>query len=95
MTLDRRTFLMGGCAAATVGALVSLNAVAAVGQVAAAGQPAAAAPLSAAAAGQAAGFDLRILGWDRDDGVNGPRTPSSPDATSWIAIDQQWRGTWH
>ena len=93
MTLDRRTFLIGGCATPTGGALLSLSAVAPVAQAADTEQPAAAPPI-AAAAGQAAGFDLRIVGWDRDDGVNGPRT-SSPDASSWIAIDQQWRGNWH
>ena len=94
MTIDRRTFLVGGCAAATGGALVSLSAIAAVGQVAGAEQPAAATPMAAAAGGQP-GFELRIVGWDREDGVNGPRAPSSLDGASWIAIDQQWRATWH
>ena len=89
MTIDRRTFLVGGCAASTVGALGCLSAVAAVGQVGSAEAPAAAAPMAAAAVGQPA-FDLRILGWDDANG----REPSS-DGISWIAIDQQWRGNWH
>lgn len=93
MTVNRRTFLAGGCAAATGGALISLSAVAAVGQIAGTQQAAVAAPVAAAGA-QTTGIDLRIVGWDQDDGMSGPRT-SSPDATTWIVIDQQWRGTWH
>ena len=84
MPIDRRTFLVGGCAAATGGALVSLSAVAG------AEQPAAAAPMAAAAVGQP-GFDLRIVGWDDANG----REPWSGDGASWIAIDSQWRATWH
>jgi len=90
MNIDRRTFLVGGCAAATGGALVSLSAVAAVGQVAGVARPAAAAPMAAAAVGQP-GVDLRIVGWDDTNS----RAPSSSDGISWIAIDQQWRGNWH
>jgi hypothetical protein len=94
MTIDRRTFLAGGCAAAAGGALVSLSAIAAVGQVADAGHLAVAAPVAAASAGQAA-IDLRILGWDQDDGIGSPGAQSSPHGASWLAIDQQWRGSWH
>jgi len=82
MPIDRRTFLVGGCAAATGGALVPLAAIAAVG----AEQAAAAASMVGPA-----DLDLRIFGWDQND--SGPS--SSQDGPSWIAINQQWRSNWH
>lgn len=88
MPIDRRAFLVGGCAAAAGGALVPLTAIAAVGPAAGAEQAAAAAPMAAVAVGP--NLDLRIFGWDQDPGVS-----SSQDGPSWIAIDQQWRGNWH
>jgi len=88
MPIDRRTFVLGGGVASTVGAFASFGAVASIEPGAGALSPVVGAGMPPAAA--AASYQLRILGWDRSD-----EHPTLADgATGWIAIDSQWRGAW-
>jgi hypothetical protein len=88
MPIDRRTFMLGGGVASTLGAFASFGAVATVEPGARALTPVVAA--GAPPVAPAASYQLRILGWDRSDDH-----PTLADgATGWIAIDSQWRGAW-
>lgn len=90
MTIDRRTFLMGGGVAVAGGVLAAARSIAAVAQVEGVELPA----MIATIAGGGLALDLRILGWDPGE-TNIHPTPPAHDDASWIAIDSQWRASWH